>query len=163
MKTEQLVAVAIRFFVIYLLLTVIFQYGMTLAALVMQNQRIGIAGNEVIIATFAVVLVLLAMIWAGAARLARRIIPGETAASATPVSIDRLEVVLLSLLGAWLAFSSLPDIVRYGVYIVSVDAASRRTEVGLYGHLAQLGVGMWLLLGSGGIARCLRRLRGCEK
>ncbi len=159
MKIEQLVAVLVRFFVTYFMLVIIFQYGMTLAALVMQNQKIGVAGNGLIYATFAIVALLLVLVWVFALPIAKFMTPKGGTEIAAPVSIEKIEVVGISLLGLWLVVSSIPDLVQYGVYISSVDFASKRTSVSFYGNIAEFVVGIALLFGSGVLVTVLDKLR----
>lgn len=160
MKIEQLVTVMIRLLVAYLLMVVIFQYGMTLSALAMQNHKIGVEGNLLIYATFAIVTVLLVLIFVFATRIARAITPKGEGMAALPMSGERLEVVGFSLIGLWLLATSLPDLVQYGVYISSIDAASKRTEIAFFGNVTQFAVGVLLVLCARKIVAWVNQLRG---
>lgn len=159
MKLEQLVALLVRFFVIYLLLVVVFQYGMTLTSLIMQNQHIDPKISRIFVSTFLILLVVLGLLWTFALRVGRGIVPKDDGATTTPVSMEKLEVLGFSLIGIWAVVYTLPEFLQYGFYVMNLDAASTKTKIGLYGSLAQCLIGLGLMIGARPLGRGLQRLR----
>lgn len=159
MKIDQIVAVMVRIFTAYLFLVVVFQYGMTLATLIMQNQHVDPKVSIVFVSTFFVLLAIIALLWFFAARVGRGIVPKSDATAATPVTMERLEVLGFALVGAWAVVYTLPDFLQYGFYVYSLDAASTKTKIGMYGSMAQCLLGLGLMVGAAPLARCLQKLR----
>lgn len=159
MKLEQIVAVMVRVFVAYLFLVVVFQYGMTLATLIMQNQQIDPKVSRIFVATFFTLLLILGLLWRFALRVGRGIVPKGEASPTTPVTMERLEILGFSLVGVWAVVYTLPDFLQYGFYVYSLDAASTKTKIGLYGSMAQCLLGLGLMVGAAPLARGLQKLR----
>ena len=163
MKIEQLTTVLVRFFAIFMLLTIIFHYGMAMSAIIMQNHKLDVEGNIVIFATFAVLLAAIGLLLYFAPAIARAIIPAKTSdEAAVNVSAERLETLFFSVVGLWLVVSAMPEIVQYTIYMLVMDAVSSKTEIGLFGQVVKMLTGLWLLIGSKGVVNTLRKLRGGE-
>ena len=159
MKLEQIVAVVVRMFVIYLLLVVVFQYGITLTTLIKQNQHIDPKISRIFASTFLILLVVLGLLWAFALRVGRGIVPKDDGATTTSVSMEKLEVLGFSLIGIWAVVYTLPEFLQYGFYVMNLDAASTKTKIGLYGSLAQCLIGLGLMIGARPLGRMLQKLR----
>lgn len=159
MKADQLAALFVRFFVIYVLLIVVFQYGLTLSTLIMKHQHIGARGSVILLTTFFVLLAILGLLWRYALRIAQGIMPKGDAQHEVPLSLGRLEILGFSLIGLWAIVDSFPDILQYGIYISSLDAASARTKIAMYGHITQFMIGFGLFIGAKRLVQSLRALR----
>ncbi len=85
MKLDQLVALLVRFFVMYLLLVVVFQYGITLTTLIKQNQQIDPTISRIFVSTFLILLLILGLLWYFALRVGKGIVPKDDGAAPTPV------------------------------------------------------------------------------
>lgn len=159
MKLEQIVAALVRIFVVYLLLVVVFQYGITLTTLIKQNQQIDPTVSRIFVATFFTLLLILGLLWRFALRVGRGIVPKDETTATTPVTMERLEVLGFSLVGLWAVVYTLPEFLQFGFYVLKLDAASSRTMIGLYGSLAQCLIGLGLMVGARPLARGLQKLR----
>ena len=160
MKLDQLVALLVRFFVIYLLLVVVFQYGITLTTLIKQNQQIDPTISRIFVSTFLILLLILGLLWRFALRVGKGIVPKDDGAAPTPVSMEKLEVLGFSLIGLWAVVYTLPEFLQFSFYVMKLDAASSRTMIGLYGSMAQCLIGLGLMVGARPLGRLLRKLRG---
>lgn len=159
MKLEQLVGTLVRLFVVYLLLVVVFQYGITLTTLIKQNQQIDPTISRIFVSTFFILLVILGLLWRFAARVGRGIVPKDEVAATTPVTMEKLEVLGFSLIGLWAVVYTLPEFLQYGFYVMKLDAASSKTMIGFYGSLAQCVIGLGLMIGARPLGRMLHKLR----
>lgn len=66
---------------------------------------------------------------------------------------------MLYCLGFWIAADSLVVTAQYILSIEFAKLVGATAQVHLFGYAARLAIGIWLVLGSKGIAKAIRKLR----
>lgn len=159
MKIDQLVALIVRLFVIYLFIGVIFRSGMMLVSLISQYEgdiNASTVGYAILLVSL---LIVLGLLWKYALYVAKKIIPSTDGAIKTSVSFEELETLCFTVLGFWVAMDSLVITVQYLLDIEFAKFSGATVEVHLFGYIGRLAVGIWLVLGSKGIVKTIRKLR----
>jgi hypothetical protein len=162
MSPHQALSVAVRLFVIWLVIYVV----RTAPTFVLQAKRYDdeaalFLGIGVLI---VILLVLLAM-WFFSRTLARIMLPGEGKPASSPLSPDQWFEVGCSLIGLWVLTNAVPGLIRYliMVYLDKRDPATIPLGADWHAsaiyYLVELGLGLWLLVGGRGMQQLIRRVR----
>lgn len=160
MKLNQLVALIVRFFVIYLFLSIVFQNGMLLITLISQYKgKIGIEalGYSVLLMT---ILIILGLLWKHALLIAKKIIPEEDGGIAKmALTLEDIQTLCFTVLGFWITIDSLVTTVQYILNIVWANQVGATMQVHLFGYAARLALGIWITLGAKSISKFILKLR----
>lgn len=161
MKLEQLVALIVRFFVLYVSFFVVFEYGMILVVQIAQYEGIINRSTAGFALLLVVLLVMGGLLWKYPLWVARKIIP-ETGGEPVKISLtfEQLQTLGFTLLGFWIAADSLVVALQVLLNVEVAKLHGAELQVRLFGYLARLVLGIWIILGANGISRVILRLRG---
>jgi hypothetical protein len=124
----------------------------------------GLTGSTGIIAVMTVIQLFIAwLLWWKAAWIADRMVIGvhDTSAGASAVAADVLLTVAMAVLGMYLLAMSVPFLLRNIFLWVQENQTQPRVSprYEIFPQLAQVVIGLWLFLGSRGIARSVKKMR----
>jgi hypothetical protein len=164
MSREDVIAVAVRVFAIFLLVTVVRTFPSAIALINQEGPRASLA----LVALVSVLsLALCALLWFFPLSVARKLLPTmREPRSETAMNGSVALSVGLTLLGVWVLSSALPD----ATYWVILFLLSRRIDAGpiewqhdqianMVATAGQLALAVWLIFGSSGIKRLILRFR----
>lgn len=164
MAREDLVAVAVRIFAVFLLVTVARSFPSAMALLDQPESRLSLVLVGVVLAGS---LSVCAVLWFFPLTIARRLLPAmreprsETAMSG-PVALS----VGLTLLGVWVLAYALPDALYWAtLFLLSRQVGAAYVPWGyeqiasVVTTVAELALAAWLIFGSSGIKRLILRYR----
>ena len=165
MKIDQVVALLVRVFAVYLLSIILF--NAVASALAFSNYGQG-AAHIPPVAFFGlfVLLTIVAVLWFCPLLIARSVMPKSDAPdSKINVSYDDLAALCFGLLGLWIAVGACADLLRHVFLLAKTEWASAGTMrvSRAYGNLleyaVQLVMGCLIFCGAGKIAALARRMR----
>lgn len=159
-KLEQLVTVVVRCFLIYLMLVTGFNYVMIFANLIAQS-----ISTETVFYMLLSLVIYAVLVFAlyKAPLLARLIVPQSNTTVNVSISPAQIEVILLRVIGVWLAAESIAQSARW---IAGVGLSSTHgifVDLRLAGYAAQTLVGIALAFGAQGLSNLIRKVRGREQ
>lgn len=164
MSREDVIAVAVRLFAIFLLVTIVRSFPSAMALI----GQVELKPSLVLVGTvLAAGVALCAFLWFFPLTVARKLLPAmreprsETAMNG-PVALS----VGLTLLGVWVLSHALPD----AIYWLTLFLLSRQIDAGhiewqheqianMIATAGQLALALWLIFGSSGIKRLILRFR----
>ena len=164
MSREDVIAVAVRVFAIFLLVSVVRTFPSAIALIDQAEPKPSLA----LVALVSVLsLALCAYLWFFPLTVARKLLPAmREPRSETAMNGSVALSVGLTLLGVWVLTSALPD----AIYWVILFLHSRRIDAGpiewqheqianMIATTGQLALAVWLIFGSSGIKRLILRFR----
>ncbi len=165
MSREDIVAVAVRLFAVYLVLLAV-----RFAAQALVSEGVEPLQRAVWLFAGAVApLAAAALLWNFPLTVARKLLP-VMRTPGTPLSSAGASIVEIgcTLLGLWLFAAVVPDAVHWAVYLFLMfrqDAIYELTAEHwgpIAAIVAEFAVAFWMMLGYAGIIGAIRRLRGQE-
>jgi hypothetical protein len=164
MSREDVIAVAVRIFAIFLLVSVV----RTLPGAIALIDQVEPKPSLALVALVSVLgLALCAWLWFFPLTVARKLLPAmREPRSETAMDGSVALTVGLTLLGIWVLSHALPD----AIYWVTLFLLSRRIDAGhidwqndqianILATAGQLALALWLIFGSAGIKRLILRFR----
>ncbi len=164
MSREDVIAVAVRLFAIFLLVTIVRSFPSAMALI----GQVELKPSLVLVALVSVLsLALCAYLWFFPLTVARKLLPAmREPRSETAMDGSVALTVGLTLLGVWVLSHALPD----AIYWVTLFLLSRRIDAGhidwqheqianIIATAGQLALALWLIFGSSGIKRLILRFR----
>lgn len=156
MQKEQLVAVAIRVFAIFIVIYTI-RYGASLLPIL--ESKDPPSASWVFFGFFVIPpLLATAILWLFPLTVARGLLPKvSTSGPNDTLGIDQFQIVALSILGIWVLCAALPDVFYWiiFVYLMNRSEMGELTPDHIGNILAtgmELAIGFWLVLGLGASA-----------
>lgn len=160
-KLEQIVAVVVRCFLIYLMLVVGFQYVMLIGTFMSQSSLSGAA--FFLLASLAIYVVLIVAMYK-APTIARKIMPNaDTAVVKMSISPQQMEVICLRVIGIWLAADSLAEFASLLFHVSGSDGRGSFVDLRLTEYGLRVLIGIALALGAQGLSNAIRKLRGRDQ
>lgn len=164
MSREDVIAIAVRIFAIFLLVTVVRSFPSAIALIDQEGPK----PSLVLVGVVSVCsLALCAFLWFFPLTVARKLLPAmREPRSETAMSGSVALSVGLTLLGVWVLAYALPD----AIYWVTLFLLSRQIGAGpiewqheqianIVATAGQLALAVWLIFGSSGIKRLILRFR----
>ena len=164
MSREDVIAVAVRVFAIFLLVSVVRTFPSAIALIDQAEPKPSLA----LVAVVSVLgLAFCACLWFFPLTVARKLLPAmREPRSETAMNGSVALSVGLTLLGVWVLTSALPD----AIYWITLFLLSRRIDAGamewqhdqianIIATAGQLALAVWLIFGSSGIKRLILRFR----
>jgi len=168
MKAYEITAIGLRVFAIVLWLFALRQF-------VSVMRYLGNNANEALappvfyfVATVAVPIAVGVIIWLFPLTVARSILPGSPDSSLDSLSRSDLYLAAISMLGLFVLSQAVPDLVFWLThFLIESNMKSQgiapvsgvETTASFYATLVELGIGAWLLFGSGAIYRFIKKVR----
>lgn len=163
MNIAQIVGLGVRLFAIWLSFYVIRQ---TPGLIFVNTRDMPDASANVATVIVAIVLLLICVaLWRFPLAVAKKLVPEAAPGQPTRLPVEQLEAAAFSLLGLWLLTEAIP----HAVYVSMITYHSSRPNAMVtltpynYATIAQmfaeLGVGLWLLLGAKGLRGLLHWVR----
>jgi len=155
MTPHQTIAVAVRLFAVWLVITVIANLISYNAQFHWQDNPHKLLGTVLVVSLSGLIALAL---WFFPLTVARRLLPSaspQPAGATLPVTPDVWLAMGCALLGLWVLTSALPALIRDSIILTSSDFATDTSEVKhwmLY-HLGGAVIGLWLTLGAKGFRR----------
>jgi hypothetical protein len=167
MSREDVVAVALRLFALFLLISVVRFVGTGAVQPPGAETSAGSMLGWLLLASTPV-LAFAAFLWFFPLTVASKLLP-VMREPRPALRADAIEVegIAFTLLGLWLLAGAISDAIYYATFLLVVsrmdappwDVTPPETVAGLISTGAQLLIGVWLLLGSRGLMHVLRRWR----
>jgi len=161
---EQIVALAIRVFAVFLLV-----YGLRSLSTFVPIGYINDMASEawIWIAVFAIVLFgIVWLLWFFPLSIARKLLPRTTQKSTeVAVSAQEIETIAFTVLGLWVLSTGVPDIIYWITYWLTIANASVDPDISLdrlgytLATVMEIIIGVWLMFGAKGLRGLLHRMR----
>jgi hypothetical protein len=168
MIKKEAVGIAVRLFAIFLGVYSL-RFMSTMIPFAATSDSDSVTLNYVLILG-AFPLLAAALLWRFPLTVATLLLPASTEQTeATALNANDMEVAGFSIVGLWVLASAIPDLfywVTYAYAITHVDSGVGWLPDQIGGAVStviELGVGFWLLLGSGGLLKMISRIRGRSK
>lgn len=164
MTKEQIVALGIKLFAVFLLV-----YGLrsiTYIVPVYSMQTIPTVG-WIIMAGLAVIFIsIVYLLWSFPVLISRKLLPSDDVKEGeSPASIKDIDVIAFSILGLWVLISSIPDLGYWFFMWMTVlndnpeGVVYTQQKINTGVTIFEILIGFWLLLGAKGLRGLIRRMR----
>lgn len=165
MKKEEIVAIAVRLFAIYLFVYAVRMVPGMVVLIQQQVDSIDFIFGLVFLTSHLLVALLL---WVFALAIARKLLPGGKAGKAPArLAAGDIQTVAFSVMGLWVLAMAIPEIFYWGSYIYQTSASGWRYRElspenagNIVSTLVELAIGLWLLFGARGLAGLVNMARG---
>jgi hypothetical protein len=168
MKAYEITAIGLRIFAIVLWLFSLRQFVGVMNYLGTNTNDALAPSVFYLVATVLVPIAVGVLVWLFPLSLARSILPGNPDSSLDSLSRSDLYLAAISVLGLFVLSRAVPDLVFWLTrFLVEskmkqqgiVPGSGSETTANFYATLVELGIGTWLVFGSGAIYRFVEKTR----
>lgn len=165
MKKEEIVAIAVRLFAIFLFVYAVRMVPGMVVLIRQEVESIDFIFGLVFLASHLLVALLL---WVFALAIARTLLPGGKPGKAPArLALGDIQAVAFSVMGLWVLASAVPDIFYWGSFLYQTNVSgwgyrelSPENTGNIVSTLVELAIGLWLLFGARGLAGLVKMARG---